>query len=364
MSYRIHRSCLHLALAGAGLSFVALSAHAASLVPPPGYYAAVSHHGGSFTCPAVPAPFTDTLDAPSKYEGSGKARDQLNVQADAEYKARTRPINDMEKGINKIVEKYMDTGDDVALRCAINWYTTWADAHALQGPAPSHTGRSLRKWALASLSGAYLHLEFSKSQPLAAYPDQAKRIQTWLGHIADQVVPEWDLGEPLKKINNHYYWAGWAVMATGIVLDRRDLFDWSVKVYDVFAGQVDTDGYLPNELARETRALGYHNYAITPIAMIAAFGKANGVDLAAQNHDALKRLAERTIAGVDDPRIFEAKSGFRQVLEGFDEQDSKLAWIEPYCWTVGCSGTIAKKASEIRPMKNTRLGGDLTAAFH
>lgn len=343
--------------------FSGAAAAAERLQPPPGYLAPIGEKSGSFDCPQLPAPFTATLDFPSKYAGSGKARDQLNEASDAEYKAKSKPVTDMEKEINKVVEKFVDTGRPEALKCALDGYLAWAKAGALLGDASSHTGKSVRKWSLASLSGAWLHLKFSSSQPLAAFPEQTRTIDAWLGHVAEKVVTEWDEGEKLEKINNHFYWAAWSVMATGVALDRRDLFDWAVKMYRIFAKQVDSDGFLPNELNRQTRALGYHNFAITPIAMIAAFGRANGLDLPAEGNGALTRLATRTLAGVDDPKVFEAKTGKRQELEGFDEQNTKLAWLEPYCWATSCSGSAAQKLGQLRPLKNTRLGGDMTATF-
>src|SRR5205085_5933857 len=116
-------------------------------------------------------------------------------------------------------------------------------------------------------------------------------------------------------------------MATAVALDRRDLFDWSLKIYDRFTTQVDSDGYLPNEVARKTRALGYHLFAIAPLSMIAAFAEANGVDVAGKGNGALKRVGERTLEGFDNPKVFESKAGAKQVLEGFDEPSSKLAWL-------------------------------------
>ena len=353
-----------LALIASFTFFSGAHAQTQALQPPPGYASAViAQGGGSFDCPGTPPPYTGMLDFPSKYQGSGKARDTVNENANAKYKALTKPITDMEKGVVRSVDKYMSTGNPAALKCAMDAYVAWAGAGALLGPAANHTGRSLRKWSLASLSSAYLRLQFSSSHPLAAYSQQTSKIEHWLGTVADRVVTEWPENDPINKINNHYYWAAWGVMSTSVVTNRRDLFEWSVKMYHIFANQVDTEGYLPNELARESRALGYNNYAITPIAMMAAFGKANGVDLASEGNSALKRAAERTLQGIADPRIFEMKAGFRQVLEGFDEQNSKLAWLEPYCWTVGCSGTEADKAASLRPMKNTRLGGNLTTSF-
>ncbi|HEY9133180.1 MAG TPA: mannuronate-specific alginate lyase [Dyella sp.] len=367
MNRFIKRGCGRL-LFIAALAWLPFFADAqAGLVPPPGYYAeVVQKPDKSFTCDPPPQPYTETLDFPSKYEGSGKARDQFNASANAAYKERSEPISQMEKGVNKLVDKYMRTGNPATLQCVIGWYTKWADAGALLGESTSYSGKAMRKWSLASLSGAFLHLQFSRSQPLAAYPQQTQQIKAWLGRISDKVLKEWDLSEPREKINNHFYWAAWAIMATSVVENRRDEFDWAVKTYRIFSSQVDADGYLPNELARQTRALGYHNFAITPIAMIAAFGKANGTDLAGEGNGALTRLAQRTLQGIDDPKIFEAKSGgFTQVLEDVSKQKTELAWLEPYCWAVGgCQGTMAKKADSLRPMKNTRLGGDVTTTFH
>lgn len=351
-------------IVAAGLcAATAMPASAAPLVPPSGYYAPVAHSGKTSSCPTPPAPFSGTLDFPSKYAGSGKSRDTLNEDSDARYKELTKPISEMEKGATKLVDQYMDSGSPQALACVLSWYGSWADAGGLLGPAANHTGKSMRKWALASLSSAWLRLQFSSSQPLAAHAQAAAKIEAWLGKIGDQVVGEWDENDPLNKINNHYYWAAWAAMATSVVTDRRDMFDWSTKMYGIFARQVDADGYLPNELARQTRAAGYQVYAMTPIAMIAAFGKANHVDLAAEGNDALQRAADRAVGAYDDPRAYQAKTGKKQVLEGADEQRTKLAWLEAYCWTVQCTGTPATKLSALRPLQNTRLGGDQTAVF-
>ena len=348
-----------------GSLFAAFAASAAetALVPPSGYMKPpVIKKSSKYDCAPPPTPFTATLDFPSKYEGSGKARNVVNDEANARYKQLTQPLTDMEKGVVRSVDKYMASGNPDAAKCAVDALAAWAGASALLGDAANHTGRSLRKWTLGTLSGAYLRLEFASTKPLAQFPQQAAAIQAWLGKLADRVVTEWPESDPVNKINNHYYWAAWSTMATAVVTNRRNLFDWSTKMYGIFAQQVDADGYLPNELARENRALGYNNYAITPIAMIAAFGKANGVDLAAEGNGALKRAAERTLQGIADPHVFEQKTGQEQDLEGLD-QDSKLAWLEPYCWTVGCDGPTAQKAASIRPMKNRRLGGNLTSAF-
>lgn len=339
------------------------AAAAEPLQPPSGYRNAVgSKHSDAVICDASPEPFTGTLEFPSKYEGSGAARDQLNVEAEAAYKLKTRPITSMEKGVVALVKKTMRSGKPEALKCTLGWLTRWAEAGALLGEAKNHTGRSLRKWSLGSLASAYLRLKFSSSAPLKNYPEESQRIEAWFSAIADHVVIEWPASDPIEKINNHYYWAAWALMAASVATDRRDLFDHAVTLYRVFSQQVDAEGYLPNELKRASRAAGYHNYAMAPVAMIAAFGKANGVDLAGENDHALTRLAQRAEIALNDPARFETKTGVAQDGNGLDSKSSR-AWLEPYCWTVTCTADERAMRESSRPLASTRLGGELTAVF-
>ncbi len=227
----------------------------AALVPPAGYFAAVriKHGEGSALRGAAHslhrgARLSQQICGLRKIPRRGQSGVRRTIQA--QYPA----ITQMEKGFSTLVTKYMQSGDPAGLSCAIRWLTTWADARALEGKAANHTGKSLRKWSLASLSSAYLRLKFSSSAPLKNYPKEATRIEAWFGEVAGQVKHEWAADDPLAKINNHYYWAAWAMMATAVATDRKDLFDQAVAIYHVFATQVAADGYLPNELARASRA--------------------------------------------------------------------------------------------------------------
>jgi poly(beta-D-mannuronate) lyase len=336
----------------------------ATLVPPPGFTAAVGSHRDSdeesVECAAVPKPLTGKLSPPSKYEGSDSARDDLNPKAEAEYEAAIAPVRELEKRVSSMVQHYLTSGRPEVLDCTLGWLHTWAQADALLGPAETHTGKSVRKWALASIASAYLRLQFSTSQPLAQHRERARRIESWLGDLGAMVVSEWK-NQPLDKMNNHEYWAAWAVMATAVALNRRDFFDWALAQYRTGTGQIDAEGYLPNELKRDTRALSYHNYSLGPLAMIAAFAKANGAD-PAESRAAMQRLAERVLAGVDDPKMFQKKTGEKQTKEGIHEP-SKFAWMEPYCWTFSCNGDITKRMAKMRPLKTYRLGGNVTELF-
>jgi poly(beta-D-mannuronate) lyase len=256
----------------------------------------------------------------------------------------------------------MKSGSTVMSDCIINQLSAWANAHALLGAATNHTGRSIRKWSLGSLTGAWMRLKWSSSAPLNAYPQQAQRIEAWFGEVADLVKVEWPASTPLDKLNNHYYWAAWAMMATAVVTNRQDLFDSSTAIFKIFTTQVDAEGYLPNELARATRADQYHAYSMLPLSMIAAYAIANGVRFETEANGAYGRFANKVKQGLEDPKIFDLKTGYTQDRTAL-ESTMNWAWLEPYCWTVTCDASFNEQLNLNRPLAVTRLGGDLTAVF-
>lgn len=355
-----------LSLAVLSASVFATSASAAStLVPPQGYYEGVEKFKtgeNKFTCEATPQPYTGPLQFRSKYEGSDKARATLNVASEQAFRDTTKDITTMERNTAKVVMQYMRDGRPEQLDCALGMLTTWAKADALESKDFNHTGKSMRKWALGSMSASYLRLKFSESHPLATRGQDAQVIEAWFSKLADQVVSDWS-NLPLEKINNHSYWAAWSVMSTAVATNRKDLFDWSVKEFKVAANQIDQQGFLPNELKRKQRALAYHNYALPPLAMIASFAQANGVDLRPENNGALKRLGDRVLAGVKDSGDeFQAKDGVKQDMTDL-KTDMKFAWLEPYCSLYDCGPDTLERKHKMQPFKNFRLGGDMTRTY-
>lgn len=344
------------------IAAVTAASAGASLQPPAGYQQEPQHHASShFTCPAFPPPFTDALDFTSKYDGSDSARATLNPQADRAFHEQTKAITQLEKVVSQVVTGFDHDGNPARAACVVNGLETWARAGALTATAKNHTGKSMRKWALATLSSSWLQLKFSPDHPLETQKDGAAEVERWLSRLGDLTVADWrDL--PLKRVNNHSYWAAWAIMATAVVTDRRDLFDQSLAMYRTAASQVDSEGFLPNELRRKQRAFSYHNYAIQPLVMIALFARSNGVEVTAENDKALQRLGDRILSGFDNPQPFTRKAGIAQDV-AFTRQASSVAWLEGWCALESCDAALHQRLAALRPLHSTRLGGDLSWLF-
>ncbi|MEK9723134.1 MAG: hypothetical protein VW405_06570, partial [Rhodospirillaceae bacterium] len=85
---------------------------------------------------------------------------------------------------------------------------------------------------------------------------------------------------------------------------------------------------------------------------------ANGVDLYGP---ALKRLFERTLAGLDDPAYLAEKTGAAQTWVGA-LGGAKLTWMEPWHARFG-DPRRAPWLTHFRPLRNARTGGDATALW-
>ncbi len=337
------------------------------LKAPLGYYLPVKDGKGHdensrYICEEPPTPYTSSLLFTSKYEGSDSARDQLSADAERRYREATSDISRLEKGSIKLAEGYLQGKPGIASRlCLISWLESWGQAGALLSEEHNHTGMSVRKWALATTASAYFLVKAPENAPEIDV-EKRKVIEEWLAQLAQKVVIDWS-NRPESKRNNHDYWAAWSVMITSIVLNRQDLFNWANNGLREGLAQIDQEGFLPNELRRSTRALGYHNYSIQPLVMLTAFSEANHTELTPTEQQALTRLVTVTVKSLSDPAPFEQKTGATQVTDGL-VTNYALAWMEAYVQYFNESALFSPYFETLRPMKTTRLGGNLTRIFN
>jgi len=280
----------------------------------------------------APPPAVADIDANSYYSDSHHSI--VDPARKARNEAAVKPVNDYLDAVARKAVAAQSRRDDAAARCALAWLSGWADGKALLGTMTTEQSYCTRKWTLGGLALSYARVR------AAATPDERRRIDAWLLALADATIRHSDAHKGVR--NNHYYWEGLAVTATGAVTGDARCLAWGRKVFDAAMAQIRPDGALPYELERAGKALHYHLYAAAPLVMIASI-----LDLQAPQLD---RLVAFAIGGVADPSTIATMTGVAQERPG-----GVPGWIAIY---VRHGGKLA--APVALPVVNwdARMGGD------
>lgn len=185
--------------------------------------------------------------------------------------------------------------------CALDALQTWARAGALTGTMSSKQAQAERRWTLAGAALAYL-----KIKPHAT-AEQATEIDGWLVKLADAAHAEFASGS-LKR-NNHWYWMGLGLGATGLAAVSPHHWDLARGVMQDAAHDIGPDGSLKLELARGQRALRYHAFALMPLVTLADLARTKGEDWESYSEHALARLVRFTASNLDDPAAITTLAG-------------------------------------------------------
>lgn len=227
--------------------------------------------------------------------------------------------------------------DSKAGKCIVAYIDDWARNDALLGSMrdsinPNHAlpmGRVFQKWLLAEAAANYL--KFRQS----ATGDQDERIKWWMTQVANSVKAFFDnaIKDPGFTKQNHYAWAGAAVMEVGVITDNQEFVDWGRKVFEQQMADVSADGTLPLELARGKMALKYHNLALHALMYMAELSKMVGEDWTTNPN--LHRLITLTTNANLDPTILQKlngqsqypdnQTGWANLLPDDDQNRAKLA---------------------------------------
>jgi poly(beta-D-mannuronate) lyase len=307
----------------------------------------------SFGCPAPGSPIHD-LDVQGSY--TDPSFSVIDAEKQRKMAAVTQPLGAYSIKVAQLSDSWLlsqPARTDPAA-CALSWLDSWASADALLGQFNTPDAHHQRRWTLCGLALAYLKIRDAPGLNAAA----KRRIEEWFAKLADidsAYYGKWSRG----SYNNHIYWWALALAATGVATGDRSMFDQGVAIYRAALEDIQPDGTLPLEMARKSRALGYHVFALTPLVMIAEIGAANGLDLYAGQGGALHRLALRVLAGFADPDWFAARAGA--------PQDAKIdkftfVWAEPY-YARFPDAALGKQVAEHRPLFYHWLGGSTTYDF-
>ncbi|GAA0535377.1 poly(beta-D-mannuronate) lyase [Rhizomicrobium palustre] len=286
--------------------------------------------GGAFAqCPTPVQPVHDII-ADSYYDDP-PVYSHIDPARHAAYEAAVEPIETNLGGIAKMAS----AGDST---CTLQWLQSWAGGGAMLGKIEKEQAHYERKWVLAGLALSYAKVR------AAANAQTRDKIDNWLQSLADGVKAHSDAYKGVR--NNHYYWEGLAVAATGAVTGNKADLDWGRHVFDFAMNEINDDGTLPREMARGTRALHYHFFSAEPLVMLASI-----LDVHSEKLDKLVAFCR---TGRKDPDMVAARAGIVQLVPGAGAEDAFLIYDRQRVW-------VPENPLHQVPF-NKRLGGDLGLA--
>jgi poly(beta-D-mannuronate) lyase len=278
-----------------------------------------------------------------------------------ENEAAVAPVRQFVASVTTLADGWMRSSPakpDYA-KAALDQLFAWASAGALLGEVNQQGGYE-RKWTLGSLALAFLKVRAAPGLD----PGKVAATQAWFSRVAAAVMPAYEDAKNSSSRNNHAYWAGLAVAAAGVATNDRRLFDWGMSRARMGIAAIRADGTLPLEMERARLALHYHAFALPPLVMLAEMAAANGIALYDEDNGALRRLADRVMAGMDDPRSFEKLAGVAQAFPlTTHPRASYVAWGEAYYARLHDPRLLKWLGSGARPLVDERLGGDQTLSF-
>jgi poly(beta-D-mannuronate) lyase len=281
----------------------------------------------SYSCPALKALPKDIVA--SDFYSDAK-HSVIDEKREAAYKAAQAPFDEAIRSAAKAGDDFQATGNKGAAECVLQILDVEAAGDAMTGAMSTNQANYVQNWSLGAFAVSWLKVR--GANPGTA--EQRKAATDWMAKVGGQ-VQAWFTARHVKGTNdgtnNHYYWAGFAVMGAGIAADDHALYDWGVGTYDEAISRITADGTLPLEMARGQRALHYHLFALAPIVMMAEFGEANGQDLYARRKGAVHLLVRRTISGMLDNSFFTKEAGVAQDTPDKKETKSTdVIWLVPY----------------------------------
>ncbi len=217
--------------------------------------------------------------------------------------------------------------DRQAASWAVNVLKAWTQADALRAITGWPTGaRYQLKRALLPMITADAILRKAGF----IEPEDQRRIEAWLGRGVELIDRDNDTGQRHSNINNHRYSRDAVNMAWGILIGDDGRFREGVAGYLRALTQMRSDGSLPAETARGTKAIHYQNLALSILIPMAEMATHQGNDLYAADaggvdiHHAVRFL----VRAVTRPQVVAPYApGVAQELHRMAKH---LSWTEIY----------------------------------
>jgi poly(beta-D-mannuronate) lyase len=280
-----------------------------------------------YTCPAIEHIAPD-LTTDGFYRLDDPTHSIIDPVRQEAYRKSSEGVKSIGLAIVKAADTYRTTGSRQSAQCAMAQILSLAQDHSLAGKMSSNQAYYVQGWVVGAVAISYLKIR----ETGIATPQQTELIANWMQSVGEQTIAYYDAHKKAShgdSQNNHLYWAGVEIAAIGVAVNNRKDFDWAMATYDNGVNQIQSDGSLPLEMARGSKALHYHLYALAPLVLLAEFGEANHLDLYAHANGAIHRLVNFSVAGLQDPTPFAKATGVEQEVPKRVNGD-QIGWAPPY----------------------------------
>jgi poly(beta-D-mannuronate) lyase len=287
----------------------------------------VTMTAATYACPAI-VHIAPDLVTDGFYRLDDPTHSIIDPVRQEAYRKSSDPVKSVGLEIVKAADTYRTTGSKQAAQCAMNQILTLAQEHALAGKMSSNQAYYVQGWIAGAVAIAFLKVR----ETGMATPQQSEMVAAWLHSIGKQTIAFYEKYKQAGREggqNNHLYWAGVELAAIGVVADNPKDFAWAMNTYNTGIDKIQPDGTLPLEMARGSRALHYHLYALAPLVLLAEFGEANDMDLYARANGAIHRLVNISVAGLQDPTPFAKATHVPQEVPKVVSGD-QIGWAPPY----------------------------------
>ena len=331
---------------------------AAADIRPPFALREPSPLSGNAPCATPPKPLIE-LAVASKYGNSGSERDSVSPEAEAQARVQLSPLREFSDEVVRMANRYAKSGDSSEAACALAWLDSWSQANALT-QMKDHNAWFEQGAAIAGLGFAAAQIS-----PAVATDPRYHRVAEWLRKAIGAGMQYFDSTRQLQgSRNNHLYWAALGAAATAVAANDRHLLDWAMDQYKAGVCSATPEGGLPLELARGSKALDYHFFALEPLVSIAAVADANGIPAFDECNGAIHRIVKFALDGLADPARIEKLAGKKQdAYPNGMPSKAHLAWMEMYARRFPGKAPMEAKILALRPLAATNLGGDQTLLY-
>lgn len=293
-------------------------------------------------CPAIPPPVRDL--SLKRYYSDSIGSDVDPAKKAAHVRA-TAPLKTFVEHAAAYADKALRGrgAPQTSAACGLGWIKAWADSGAYLGTIDGKQAQAQRRWDLAGIALSYLKLK------QWATPEDRAVINPWLIKVADAARADFD--DTGVKRNNHWYWMGLGFGAVGLAAESDTHWQMAKGVMADASRDISGDGSLPLELARGARALHYHAFALMPLVTLAELAASKGEDFYTLGDGALHRLVAKTVAGLNEPGVFDKFAGVAQERP----VKSHAGWIALY----RARFPERIKVAPPQPSSHRWLGGDV-----